>query len=146
MVAHAGSGTDGRTASPDAGGAGGPGRELSRWLGTGALPPEAEGPLRSPGGLSGPQAATAAAREGRTAGPLAQVAALTARAARLERDLYGPRPERHGKGSDAPSGQDGQDSDGGRRGGRPGRRKGRGDPVGDAGPRPAARPRCPASP
>ena len=147
MVAHAGSGTDGRTASPDAGGGiGGPGRELSRWLGTGALPPEAEGPLRSPGGLSGRRAATAAAREGRTAGPLAQAATLTARVARLERDLYGPRPDRHGKGSDAPSGQDGQDSDGSRGGGRPGRRKGRGDPVGDAGSRPAARPRCPASP
>ncbi len=87
---------------------GGPGRELSRWPGTGALPREAEEPLRSPGGLSGPQTATVAAREGRTAGPLAQVAALTAQVARLERDLYGPRPERHGKGSDAPSGQDGQ--------------------------------------
>ncbi len=149
MVAHAGSGTDGRTASPDAGGIGELGRELSRWLGTGALPPEAEGPLRSPGGLSGPQAATAAAREGRTAGPLAQAAALTARAARLERDLYGPRPERHGKGSDAPSGQDGQDgqdSDGSRRGGRPGRRRERGGSVGDAGLRPAARLPCPASP
>ncbi len=134
---------DGRTASPDAGGIGGPGRELSRWLGTGALPPEAEEPLRSPGGLSGLQAATAAAREGRTAGPLAQVAALTAQVARLERDLYGPRPERHGKGSDAPSGQDGQGSRGD---GRPGRRRERGDSVGDAGLRPAARLPCPASP
>ncbi len=37
------------------------GRELSRWLGTGALPPEAEEPLRSPGGLSGLQAAAIAA-------------------------------------------------------------------------------------
>ncbi len=137
MVAHAGSGTDGRkgrTASPDAaGGIGELGRELSRWLGTGALPPEAEGPLRSPGGLSGLQAATVAAQEGRIAELLAQVAALTAQVARLERDLYGPRSERHGKGSDAPSGQDGQDSDGSRRGGRPGRRKERGDSVGDAG-------------
>ena len=133
MVAHAGSGTDGRTASPDAGGIGGLGRELSRWLGTGALPPEAEEPLRSLVELSGLQAATVAAQEGRIAGLLAQVAALTAQVARLERDLYGPRSERHGKGSDAPSGQDGQDSDGSRGGGKPGRRKERGDSVGDAG-------------
>ncbi len=73
--------------------------------------------------------------DGRTAGPLAQAAALTARVARLERDLYGPRSDRHGKGSDAPSGQDGQGS----RGGRPGRRRERGGSVGDAGLRPAAR-------
>ncbi len=52
MVAHAGLGPDA------AGGVGGPGRELSRWLGTGALPPEAEEPLRSPGGLSGRQGTT----------------------------------------------------------------------------------------
>ena len=165
MATRSGSGTDGRNGHPDspdaAGIVGGPGRELSGWLGTGALPPEVGEPLRSPGGLSGRLADTAAAqegrvaelvaqgtaREGRVAGLLAQVTALTARITQLERDLYGPRPDRLGKGSDVPSGKDGGGGgDGRRRGGRPGRRKERGDSVGDAGLRPAERPRFPASP
>ena len=148
-----GTGTDGRTGHPDspetdglAGRVGEPGRELSRWLGTGALPPEVEEPLRSPGGLSVRQTATVAAQEGRIAELAATNTALTERIARLERDLYGSRSEKRGKGSGIPSGQDGQEGGGGRRGGRPGRRKDRGDSVGDAGLRSAERPRFLTSP
>ena len=116
------------------------GRELSAWLGNGALPEEAEEALRPLIELAGRLAsdkaglaATVTAQEGQIAELAAQVAALTARVARLQRDLHGPRSEKRkadGDGSGGGEDPGGKDS---RRGGKPGRRKDRGDALNDTG-------------
>ena len=116
------------------------GRDLSRWLGDGTPPPEAEEALRSLIALSGRLAsdkagmtATIAAQEGQIAGLAARIAALTAQIAQLQRDLYGSRSERCKEGGDGSGSDDGADGKDGRRGGRPGRGKERGDAVNDTG-------------
>ncbi len=116
------------------------GRDLSRWLGDGTPPPEAEEALRSLIALSGRLAsdkagmtATIAAQEGQIAGLAARIAALTAQIAQLQRDLYGSRSERRKEGGDGSGSDDGADGKDGRRGGRPGRGKERGDAVNDTG-------------
>ena len=116
------------------------GRDLSRLLGDGALPPEAEEALRSLIALSrrlasdkAGMAATIAAQEGQIAALAAQAAALTAQIAQLQRDLYGSRSERRGDGADGSDDDEGADGKDGRGGGRPGRRKERGDAVNDTG-------------
>ena len=116
------------------------GRDLSRLLGGGTLPPEAEEALRSLIALSGRlasdkagMAATIAAQEARVAELAAQVAALTAQIVQLQRDLYGSRSERRSDGADGSDDNEGADGKDGRRGGRPGRRKERGEAFNDTG-------------
>ncbi len=116
------------------------GRDLSRLLGDGTLPPEAEEALRSLIGLSGrlasdnaELAATIAAQEGRIAEFVTQIAALTAQIVQLQRDLYGSRSERRKDGVAGSEGSDGTDGQDSRRGGKAGRRKDRGDAVSDTG-------------
>ena len=111
------------------------GRDLTRRLGDGTLPPsEAEEALRSLIGLSGrlaalhaDLAATIAAQETQMAELAAQGAALAAQIAQLQRDLYGSRSE--GTKADG----DGSGARDARPGGRPGREKERGDSVSDTG-------------
>ncbi len=126
---------------------GDPGRDLSRLLGDGALPPEAGKSLASLIALTGRRvsdnagmAATIAAQERRIAGFAARLAALTARIAQLQRDLYGPRSERSRAGGDGTDGREGSDARDRRPdardrqpGGRPGRGKERGDSVNGTG-------------
>ena len=116
------------------------GRDLSRFLGDGTLPPEAEEALRSLIELSGrlapdnaEMAATITAQEGRIAELVAQIAALAAQIAQLQRDLYGSRSERRKEAGDGSEGGNVADRQDGRRGGRPGRKKERGDAVSDTG-------------
>ena len=116
------------------------GRDLSRLLGAGVLPPEAEEALRSLIALSGrlasdkaDMAATIAAQERQLAELAAQVATLTARIVQLQRDLYGSRSEERKKGGDGPDGNEEDDGKAAHRGGRPGRTKQRGDAVNDTG-------------
>ena len=113
------------------------GRDLSRLIGTGTLPPEAEGSLRSLIDLSGrlvsdnaEMAATIASQEARIAALAAQGAALAAQISRLQRDLYGSRSERRSEGGDGSEGDDGENR---HRGGKSGRKKDRGDAVNDTG-------------
>ena len=110
------------------------GRDLSRLIGTGTLPPDAEESLRSLIALArrlasdnAEMAATIAAQEERIAELVAQVAALAAQVVQLQRDLYGSRSERRKEEGD---GKDGKDR---RQGGKPGRTKDRGDAVNDTG-------------
>ena len=128
------------SASSDVRAAGDLGRELSRLIGTGTLPPEAGEALRALIALSGRlapdnagMAATIAAQEARIAELAAQIAALTARIALLQRDLYGSRSEKRGEDGDGPDGNEEGDGKAARRGGRPGRTKRRGDAVNDSG-------------
>ena len=116
------------------------GRDLSRLLGDGTLSAEAEEALRSLIALSGrlasdkaELAATIAAQEGRIVGFVAQIAALTARIAQLQRDLYGSRSERRKDGGDGSDGKEGSEAGDARPGGKAGRRKDRGDAVGGTG-------------
>lgn len=113
------------------------GRDLSRLIGTGTLPPEAEESLRSLIELArrlasdnAEMAATIAAQEARIAELVAQVAALAAQVAQLQRDLYGSRSERRNEGGDGSEGEDGENR---HRGGKTGRKKDRGDAVSDTG-------------
>ena len=111
------------------------GRDLTRRLGDGTLPPsEAEEALRSLIGLSGrlaalhaDLAATIAAQETQMAELAAQGAALAAQIAQLQRDLYGSRSEGNKADGDGSGARDA------RPGGRPGREKERGDSVSDTG-------------
>lgn len=117
------------------------GRDLTRRLGDGTLPPpEAEEALRSLIGLSGRLAAlhadlaeTIAAQEARIAELAAQLGALTAQIARLQRDLYGSRSERNKAGEDGADGKEGSEAGDKRPGGKPGRSKDRGDSVNGTG-------------
>ena len=116
------------------------GRDLSRLIGDGTLPPEAEEALRSLIALAerlasdnARMAVTIAAQEGRIAELAAQVAALTAQIVQLQRDLYGSRSERRREGEDGSDDDRGADGKDRRRGGRPGRKKERGDAVNDTG-------------
>ena len=121
------------SASSDVGAVEALGRDLSRLLGDGTLPPEAEEALRSLIALcrrlasdNADMAATIAAQE-------RQIAALTARIVQLQRDLYGSRSERRREGGDGSDDNQAADSKERRRGGRPGRTKLRGDAVNDTG-------------
>ena len=139
------------SASPDVGDVEALGRELSRLIGDGALPPEAGESLRSLIGLSrrlasdraelaatisaqgghiAEMTATVAAQEGQIAELVAQIAALTAQITQLQRDLHGSRSERRRDGSEGGNRADGKDR---RRGGKPGRSKDRGDAVNGTG-------------
>ena len=116
------------------------GRRLSRLLGGGVLPPEAEEALRSLIALSGrlasdkaEMAATIAAQAGQIAELMAQITVITGQIAQLQRDLYGSRSEKRKEGGDASDGKEGPDSQDSRRGGKPGRRKDRGDAVNGSG-------------
>ena len=105
------------------------GRDLTRRLGDGTLPPsEAEEALRSLIGLSGRLATLHADLATTIAAQERQMAELAAQIAQLQRDLYGSRSERRKEGED---GRDGEDSR--RQGGKPDRKKDRGDAVSDTG-------------
>ena len=116
------------------------GRDLSRLIGDGTLPPEAEKALRSlierAGRLASDNAtmaATIAAQEARIVELATQLAALTAQIARLQRDLYGSRSERNKEGGDGSDGKEGSKAKDARPGGKPGRKKERGDSVNGTG-------------
>lgn len=115
--------------------AAGPGRSLSRLIGSGVLSPEDEAALGSLIELSDRLTATITAQEAQIAGMAAQITVLTSQIARMQRELYGSRSEK-GKGSNAaPDSKDGSAT--GRKktrpGGKPGRRKDRGNAVNDTG-------------
>ena len=117
------------------------GRDLTRRLGDGTLPQsEAEEALRSLIGLSGrlvalhaDLAATIAAQERQIGEFAAQVTALAAQIAQLQRDLYGSRSERNKAGGDGSDGKEGSGARDRRPGGKPGRSKDRGDSVNGTG-------------
>ena len=116
------------------------GRDLSRLIGTGTLPPKAGKSLGSLIELAGRLAsdnatmsATIAEQERQIAELAAQLAALTAHIAQLQRDLYGSRSERNKAGGDGADGEEGSGARDKRPGGKPGRRKDRGDSVNGTG-------------
>ena len=116
------------------------GRDLSRLIGDGTLPPKAEKSLRSlielAGRLASDNARMAekiAAQERQIAELAAQLAALTARIAQLQRDLHGSRSERNKAGGDGADGKEGSEAGDRRPGGKPGRKKDRGDSVNGTG-------------
>ena len=128
------------SASPDVRAVEELGRDLSRLIGDGTLPPEAGEALRSLVDLSGrlasdntTMAATITAQEARIAELAARGAALAARVAQLQRDLYGSRSERNKAGGDGSDGKEGSGARDSRPGGKPGRKKDRGDAVSDTG-------------
>ena len=128
------------SASPDVRAVEELGRDLSRLIGDGTLPPEAGEALRSLVDLSGrlasdntTMAATITAQEARIAELAAQGAALAAQVAQLQRDLYGSRSERNKAGGDGSDGKEGSGARDSRPGGKPGRKKDRGDAVSDTG-------------
>ena len=116
------------------------GRDLSRLIGTGTLPPKAEKSLGSLIELAGRLAAdnatmnaTIAAQERQIAELAAQGAALAAQIAQLQRDLHGSRSERNKAGGDGADGKEGSEAGDRRPGGKPGRKKDRGDSVNGTG-------------
>ena len=116
------------------------GRDLSRLIGDGTLPPKAGKSLGSLIELAGRLAsdnatmsATITAQERQIAELAAQLAALTAQIAQLQRDLYGSRSERNKAGGDGSDGKEGSGARDKRPGGKPGRRKDRGDSVNGTG-------------
>ena len=105
------------------------GRDFGRLIGSGALSPQDEAALRSLIGLSDRLAATITAREGQIAGMAAQIAVLTSRIARTQREPCGSRSEKRAIAAASPPDGNPGTGAGERKGGRPGRKKARADAV-----------------